>query len=154
MLAVTGCHAIRWSRTPVWFVAWPDLVHAIETLLLRRRDQAARHVENSGLGNDAAARLITGDAGFDGNIEEESFELAAVALGELHIGFSLPWRQMSGVHVCERSAGCQALPDEIANGGEDAGVHGLIQRVVGDEAADFVRRDRVHAQASEISGFP
>lgn len=125
---------------------WLDRSYASETFLLRRRDQAARHFTNGRLRNDAIAGLIAGDASLDRNVEEEGFERAAVVLGELQVGFSLPRRQMSGVDIGDRTAGGDALPNEIANGGEDAGVHGLIVRVVGDEAADFVRRDRIYAE--------
>jgi hypothetical protein len=51
-------------------VLWLDRSDASETFLLRRRDQAARHFANGFFGNDAVARLIAGDAGLDGHIEE------------------------------------------------------------------------------------
>jgi hypothetical protein len=117
---------------------WRDPAHAIETFILRRRDQSVRHLSNGLLGHQTVARFIAGDASLDWNVEEEGFKFATVALCEPDVRFSFPRSQVSGIHVGFGPGGGNALTNQIANGGENAGVHRLIVRVVGDEAAEFV----------------
>ena len=131
----------------------PDSGDAVKTFGLCGWFESLGHLANRGLRDDAIPFLVSLDADFRRDVEEERFQFAVEAAGKEHVGPALPAGQVRGVDVGHGAADGDALADQVADCRENSLVDGLICWIVRDEAADLVRGDGVDSELREVGGF-
>jgi len=91
------------------------------------------------IGDDVAAAAIAGFANAEGDVEPERLDAAIEFAGELDPAAAIAPHQICRVHPGDRPAKFEALVNQIARCGENAGVDGLVGLIIRKELANGVR---------------
>jgi len=130
---------------------WPK--NSIEPFLDRRWLHLPRHLPNHPARYNSLAALVPLNASFYRHIKKQRLDLTPIPARQLDIRPTLPARQMRRVNIRHRTPRLQTLPDQVSDGREHSGMDGLIFRIIGDQAPDFIGRNRVPTAALQISRF-
>ena len=98
-------------------------------------------------GTTRARASVAGLADIERHIEIDGFDFAAVFARQFDERPAVAARQIRRIDVSDRPLEFDPLPQQIAHGGENRRVDGLVVFVVGQLQADRVARNRMGAEA-------
>jgi hypothetical protein len=98
------------------------------------------------LGNPAVARTVPSFADRQRDVEEQRFHVCLVAAGDFEEWTAIAARQVGRVYVSDGPLELQALFQQVAHGGEDARVNGLVGLIVGKLQPDGIARYGVRTE--------
>jgi len=119
---------------------------------VRRLKLSGHGVQGFG-GHLALALAVAGQANVEGHVEVDGLDLRALLAGQRDPRLAPAALQMRGVEQCNGAAASQALAQQVAHGGKNAGVDGLIRGVITEQLAQGVGRDHLARLAGGPSGF-
>lgn len=109
-----------------------------EAFFERRRLQFRGHQIEGVRGDYAVTGEVAGLADIERDIEEESCDFTVVLLRDFDERAAVAARQIRSIDISDRPLEFDALAQQVAHGGEDSAVNGLVGFIVRQLPADGV----------------